>query len=202
VGAGFDTANNIGVIHAKNTVKSWGTACIKNGWVTNGYSAATPNFHNVSLMYNAPAFGQGTFSIVFKQPIISPFSATFSVRAINQFPWTTGSGSFNNNINFYSTNGDGILPLSAHLLECGFNSTFNRYERFVNGQSYSALLFTVADNNLYGTNWWTQVGAQDTNIPNLNIFTNTAFPQLVNLSPVYRGNYIKGIVDFSINSLG
>jgi hypothetical protein len=178
-----------GIVNSISTAKAWGTVCIRNGWVSNNQSC---QFHNVAII---SAIGNGVYQIYLPTLcyIKAPLSAIFSTRALSQLPWNYGFGPFNLNDGFSN---NGISPISAHLLTCGFNPYTQQNELITNGNYYSSLCFTVTDPNLYQTNWNTFVSSIPTTLPTLiNYNTNVVLQQM---SPTYRVNYIKGAIDFVI----
>lgn len=179
------------IINSKNTARVWGTACFRNGWVTNNSEVAS--FHNVSFIGGSSWVSQGVYGIVLKNPIMAPFSASFSTRALSFLPWATGSGILNFNDGFSN---NGIPPFTAHLYTYAGLANGGALQLITPGNSYSTLYFTMTDNNLYQTSWNTMVNSYVSNLPVLNN------PNLVlaNCSSVTRVNYLKGAVDFSIYS--
>lgn len=184
------------VVNSKNTAKAWGTACIRNGWVVNNLEAASSYFHNVEYLSHWPNVGIGVYGIKLCNAIKAPFSASFSTRALSQFPWTTGSGAYNANDGFSN---NGIAPFTAHLLTCAYSSTSNALQLITANSCYCVLYFTVSDNNSYETNWNCIVN--NIAVGNLPFTVNTSSTVTFGTySPARRLNYLKGAIDFSIYS--
>ena len=187
---------NVGVdcdlfVRSKNTPKAWGTACIINGWVAN--NSVMNNYYNIcNIFHNSSDFNNGVYVLCLINPIKAPISANFSVRIpFVSYPYSTGASGYCS-LNYSTSFGSGIMPITANLINCGIN-TNNVSEYLTDGNCYKCLFFTMTNECLLKTFWgdtWGNVSPQ----------LNKSCIALC-IAGTFQGtmsNYLKGIIDFSI----